>query len=75
MWSDGNKFLFTTFSSGRSSSVGCASAYRRGFDPRARQISFMEIGHEIISTAVLSLPLILEEQLSVTGERMCTKYW
>ena len=32
-------------------------------------------GHENISTAILSLPLIQEEQLSVTGERMCTKYW
>ena len=28
-----------------------------------------------ISTAILPLPLIQEEQLSVTGERMCTKYW
>ena len=27
-----------------------------------------------ISTAILPLPLIQEEQLSVTGERMCTKY-
>ena len=27
------------------------------------------------STAILSLPLIQEEQLSVTGESMCTKYW
>ena len=27
------------------------------------------------STAILPLPLIQEEQLSVTGERMCTKYW
>ena len=26
------------------------------------------------STAILPLPLIQEEQLSVTGERMCTKY-
>ena len=32
-------------------------------------------GHENISTAILPLPLIQEEQLSVTGERMCTKYW
>ena len=31
----------------------------------------MEIGHEIISTAILSLPLIQKGQLSVTGERMC----
>ena len=29
----------------------------------------MEIGYEIISTAILSLPLIQVEQLSVTGER------
>ena len=29
--------------------------------------------HEIISTAILSLPLIQEGQLSVTGKRMCTK--
>ena len=37
-----------------------------------RQHSFVEIGHEIISTAILSLPLIQEGQLSVTGEGMCT---
>ena len=35
----------------------------------------MEIGHEIFSTVILSLPLIQVEQLSVTGERMCAKYW
>ena len=47
----------------------------------------MEIGQEIISTAILSLPLIQVAQLSVTrywwkyvqllntGENMCTKYW
>ena len=28
-----------------------------------------------ISTTILSLPLIQEGQLSVTGERMGTKYW
>ena len=33
------------------------------------------LGYENISTTILPLPLILEEQLSVTGERMCTKYW
>ena len=27
------------------------------------------------STTILPLPLIQEEQLSVTGKRMCTKYW
>ena len=35
-------------------------------------ISFMEIDHEIFSTVILSLPLIQEGQLSVSGERMCT---
>ena len=33
--------------------------------------TFFRFGHEIISTAVLPLLLIQEEQLSVTGERMC----
>ena len=45
----------------------------RGFHPRRdRQQSFMEIDHEIFSTVILSLPLIQEGQLSVSGERMCT---
>ena len=44
----------------------------RGFNPRRdRQYSFVEIDHEIFST-ILSLPLIQEGQLSVSGERMCT---
>ena len=44
-----------------------------GFNPRrGRQHSFVEIDHEIFSTAILSLPLIQEGQLSVSGERMCT---
>ena len=37
--------------------------------------SFVEIGRENISMAILSLPLIQEGQLSVTCKRMCTKYW
>ena len=37
--------------------------------------SFVETGHEIISMAILSLPLIQAGQLSVTGQRMCTLYW
>ena len=28
--------------------------------------------HEIFSTVILSLPLIQERQLSVSGERICT---
>ena len=44
-----------------------------GFFPRqSRQHSFVEIDHEIFSTVILSLPLIQEGQLSVSGERMCT---
>ena len=43
------------------------------FNPRrGRQHSFMEIDHEIFSTVILSLPLIQEGQLSVSGKRMCT---
>ena len=45
----------------------------RGFNPRrGRQHSFVEIDHELFSTVILSLPLIQEGQLSVSGERMCT---
>ena len=45
----------------------------RGFNPRrGRQHSFVEIDHEIFSIVILSLPLIQEGQLSVSGERMCT---
>ena len=35
-------------------------------------ITFMEVGHEIISLAFLYLPLIQVGQLSVTGKSMCT---
>ena len=45
----------------------------RGFNPRrGRKHSFVEIDREIFSTVILSLPLIQEGQLSVSGERMCT---
>ena len=39
---------------------------------RGRQHSFVEIDHEIFSTVILSLPLIQEGQLSVSGKRMRT---
>ena len=73
-------FVFTTIlgllAAGLGGPVGCASDWRpggRGFDPRrGRQHSFVEIDHEIFSTVILSLPLIQEGQLSVSGERMCT---
>ena len=61
---------------GLGGAVGCASNWRPGgcgFDPRrGRQHSFVEIDREIFSTVILSLPLIQEGQLSVSGERMCT---
>ena len=45
----------------------------RGFNSRrGRQHSFMETDHEIFSMIILSLPLIQEGQLSVSGKRMCT---
>ena len=40
--------------------------------PSGRQHSFAEIDHEIFPTIILSLPLIQEGQLSMSGERMCT---
>ena len=40
--------------------------------PPGQQHSFVEVAHEIFSTVILSLPLIQEGQLSVSGERMCT---
>ena len=45
----------------------------RGFNPsQGQQHSFVEIDHEIFSMVILSLPLIQEGQLSVSGESMCT---
>ena len=40
--------------------------------PGGRQHSFVEIDREIFSTVILSLLLIQEGQLSVSGKRMCT---
>ena len=45
----------------------------RRFNPRQGwQHSFVEIDHKVFSTVILSLPLIQEGQLSVSGERICT---
>ena len=41
----------------------------RGFNPRRGQ---QNTDHEIFSTVILSLPLIQEGQLSVSGKRKCT---
>ena len=44
-----------------------------GFDPRrVGNILSWKFDHEIFSKVILSLPLIEEVQLSVSGERMCT---
>ena len=43
-----------------------------GLTPPGLQHSFIELDHKIYSTVILSLPLIQEGQLSVSGERMCT---
>ena len=61
---------------GRGSSFGSESPWHASgpeFDPQVWHILSWRLGHEKISMAIL--PLIQEEQLSVTGGRMCTKYW
>ena len=67
---------FKHVSAGLGGSVGYAvrlETRRSRVQPRrGRQHSFVEIDHEIFSTVILSLPLIQEGQLSVSGERMCT---
>ena len=40
-------------------------------EPGHGHISFLDIGCEIISTAILALPLIQDRQLSFTVESMC----
>ena len=79
-FSEGARLRLDRFSEGARAglggSVGCAvrlEARRSQVKPRrGRQHSFVEIDHEIFSTVILSLPLIQEGQLSVSGERMCT---
>ena len=44
-------------------------------EPQPGHLTLVEIGHEMISTAVLSLPLIQVERLSDSGENMCTYNW
>ena len=70
------KFTSDQADAGIGGSVGCAVRLKnrrsRVQPRRGRQHSFVEIDHEIFSTVILSLPLIQEGQLSVSGERMCT---
>ena len=52
--------------------VGLVICGLRVRPPSCLQYSFIEIGHEIFSMVILSLPLIQEGQLSVSNKRMCT---
>ena len=74
--SDRNYLIYHRYLSASVAQLDAPSDWRpggRGFNPRrGRQHSFVEIDHEIFSTVILSLPLIQEGQLSVSGERMCT---
>ena len=63
---------------GRGSSIGSEFAWHASgpeFDPHVWHILSWRLGHENISTAIVPPPLVQEEQLSVTGERISTKYW
>ena len=73
-----NNFSVISGRTGRGGSIESEFAWHASgpeFDPHVGHILSWRLGHENISTAILPLPLIQEEQLSVTGERMCTKYW
>ena len=70
-------YFFSNLSTaGLGGSVGCAvrlETRRSWVRPPPRSATFLvEIDHEIFSTVILSLPLIQEGQLSVSGETMCT---
>ena len=56
---------------GRGSSIRSVFAWHASgleFDPHIRHILSWRLGHENISTAIVPLPLLQEEQLSVTGK-------
>ena len=61
----------TGLHSATDSSSDCKSRDRE-FESQFDYITFVEIDHEIISTAIFLLPLIQGEQLSVTSERKYT---
>ena len=69
--------IFIKIVTGHGSSIGSVSTWHASgpeFDHHVRRILSWRLGHENNSTAILPLPLIQEEQLSVTGKRMCIKY-
>ena len=62
------KYNISFLTAGRGSSIGSVSAWQASglkFDPHVRHILSWKLGHEKISTAILHLPLIQEEQLSI----------
>ena len=67
--------MLTPSKLGRGSLIGSVFAWHVNgpeFDHHIQYILSWRLGHENISTAILPLLLIQEEQLSVTGERMWT---
>ena len=59
-------------------SIGSMSAWHASgpeFEPHVRHILSRRPGHEKKNAAILPLPLIQKQQVSVTSERMWTKYW
>ena len=80
MWKEGTEEYSTwtdlqslTERAGYCGSVGCVFSWRLGhrFDLHGvHQHSFVEIDHEIFSMVILSLPMIQEGQLSVSGQRI-----
>ena len=71
----GGYLISSAYSAGPGGSFGCAlrlETRRSGVQPPPRSATFFRGDyHEIFSTVILSLPLIQEGQLSVSGERMC----
>ena len=64
-------FLFWTAQLSKLASVAQSVIRGPRFDPRqVWQHSFVEIDQEIFSTVILSLPLITEGQLSVSGKNV-----
>ena len=58
--------------------VGCVSDCRCSgdkFDSQPGHITFAEIDHEIFSMAILTVPLIQEGQLPVSGKSLWARYW
>ena len=75
--------IYVTWSDGSTNVI--YRRYSRFFDFQVKSFTSFLDGYvdyimtvlvmKIISTTILTLPLIQEGQLSVTGERMGAKYW